>query len=92
MDNVELTKEQLDTIANRLCTLATYCRFAYDEAKVSSRIIGAYSKSSYDVVRRLQAVLRYSDNLLDSLHSVSAALDNLLINGKHLDDVEVADV
>lgn len=89
---MELTKEQLDTIGNRLCTLATYCQFVHDEATIGSRLIGIYSKSSYDVVSRLQAVLSCSESLLDSLHFVSAALDDLLIRNKYLDDVEVSNV
>lgn len=89
---MELNKEQLETISNRLCTLATYCHFMYDEATLGSRLIGVYSKSSYEVVDRLQCVLRFSDNLLDNLRSVSAALDSLLIRNKYLDDVEVSDV
>lgn len=89
---MELTKEQLDTIVNRLCALATYCQFVHDEATIGSRFIGTHTKSSYDVVSRLQAVLSCSDNLLDSLQSVTAALDSLLIKAKYLDDVEVSDV
>ena len=88
---MELSKEQLDNIANRLCALATYCQFVHDEATIGSRLIGVYSKSSSEVVNRLQAVLSCSDSLLDSLHSVSAALDDLLIKDKYLDDVEVSD-
>ncbi len=89
---MELTKEQLDTIGNRLCALAAYCQFVHDEAQVGSRLIGIYSKSSYEVVNRLQSVLRLSDSLLDSLRSVSVSLDSLLIRNKVLDDVEVSDV
>lgn len=88
---MELTKEQLDTIANRLCALATYCRFMYDDAIIGSRVIGIYSKSSYEVQNRLRAVLSSSDKLLDNLHSVSAALDTLLIRDKVLDDAEVSE-
>lgn len=89
---MELTKEQLDTIAKRLCALATYCRYMYDDAMFGSRVIGVYSKSSYEVENRLRAVLSSSEKLLDNLHSVSAALDSLLIRDKVLDDVEVSDV
>lgn len=87
-----MTKEQLDTIANRLCSLASYCQFVHDEAVIGFRLIGIYEKSSYDVTNRLRAVLRFADNLLDDLHCVSASLDDLLIKDKHLDDVEVSDV
>lgn len=89
---MELNKEQLETIANRLCTLATYCNFMYDEAILASRLIGVYAKSSYEVVDRLHYVLRFSDNLLENLRSVSAFSDSLLIRERTLDDAEVSDV
>lgn len=89
---MELNKEQLQTISNRLCVLATYCHFMYDEALLGARLIGVHSKSSYEVVTRLQDVLRFSDDLVDNLRSVSAALDSLLIRNKTLDDEEVSDV
>lgn len=89
---MELIKEQLDTIADRLCRLATYCQIVHDEAIIGSRLIGTYTKSSYGVVNRLQAVLSSSDELLDSLRCATAALDSLLLFNKVLDDVEVSDV
>lgn len=88
---MELSKEQLDTIANRLCTLATFCQLVHDESTIGSRLIGLYSKTSYDVVNRLRTVLRCADKLLDELDCVSASLDDLLIKDKHLADVEVSD-
>lgn len=89
---MRLTKEQLDTISNRLCRLSTFCHFVYDEAYLGSRTIGIQSKSFDEVVGRLQAVLHLFDDLLDEAHCVSAALDDLLIKDKYLDDVEVSDV
>lgn len=86
---MELTKEQLDMIINRLCVLATYCQFVHDEATIGSRLVDVHYKTSYDVVTCLQAVLQCSDNLIHSLHSVSAALDSLLVRNKILDDEEV---
>lgn len=88
MDNVELTAEELQKISDRLCNLATECHFMYDEAKFASRMVGVYSTSSYQVVNRLQGVLRRADNLLDELHFVSASLDDILIRHKVLDDAE----
>ena len=89
---MKLSQEELDKISIRLCDLATECNFMYDAAKIGSRVIGCYCNSSYQVINVLQEVLRRANNLLDDLHCVSAALDDLLIKDKHLDDVEVSDV
>ena len=89
---MKMSKDELRKISSRICDLACECQFMADEAKVYSRIVGAYADSSDSVIDHLQQVLRRADNLLDALHCVSAELDDLLIKDKHLDDVEVADV
>lgn len=87
---MKMSSEELEKISLRLCDLATECHFMYDEAKISSHFVGCYCNSSYQVVSRLQHVLRRANYLLDDLHCVSASLDDLLIKEKTLDDVECA--
>lgn len=89
---MKISKEELRVISRRLCDLATECHFMYDEAKMSSRLVGCYCSSSYEVISQLQVVLRRSDVLLDELHRVSASLDDLLIKDKILDDEECSNV
>lgn len=89
---MKLSDEELNEISKRLCSLASECLFMHDEATIGCRLIGVYSTTPYSVVARLRAVLCRVDNLLDDLHCVSAALDDLLIKEKYLDDVEVSNV
>ena len=86
---MKISQEELDKISLRLCNLATECMFMYDEAKIGSRLVGCYCDSSYEVVDKLQSVLRRADRLLDDLHCVEATLDGLLIQHKVLDDEEM---
>ena len=83
---MKISKEELKTISDRLCNLATECHFMYDESIIASRLVGCYCDSSYQVISQLQVVLRRTDRLLDDLHRVSASLDDLLIKDKILDD------
>lgn len=86
---MKLTTEELNEISIHLCHLASECHLMYDEAKISSRLVGCYDETSYKVVSRLQDVLRRADKLLDELHCVSSTLDSLLIRHKVLDDSEM---
>ena len=87
---MKISEEELKKIFERLCDLATECRFMHDEALVASRLVSCYCNSSEQVISHLRCVMLRSDDLLADLHCVSASLDDLLIKEKTLDDAENA--